>query len=204
MREAGLRSRVRRKYVVTTDSRHRLPVAENRLGRDFVANRPNRKWAADITYVRTAKGWLYLAVVMDLYSRRIVGWAMSRFIDARLARDALSMALQTRRPGPGLLHHSDRGAQYAAEAFQRQLERRGIVCSMSRKGDCWDNAPIESFFGKLKSEWIRRRVYRNRNEAKQAIFWYVEVFHNRSRRHAALGYRTPVEFEAQADKGNVA
>jgi len=175
MREEGLRSKVRRKFVVTTDSRHDQMVHANHLERDFTAEAPNRKWVADITYIRTQEGWLYLAAVMDLYSRMIVGWAFSAAIDA------------------ALVHHSDRGVQY-----QNLLSLHRILCSMSRNGDCWDNACMESFFGKLKSEHIRGRSYPTREEAKRDLFWYLEIFYNRIRRHASLGYMSPADFEARA------
>lgn len=200
MRREGLFSRVKRKFVRTTDSGHGLPVAGNALGRGFAADGPNRKWAADITYVATREGWLYLATVEDLYSRRIVGWSMSEEITAELVRGALAMALTQRCPGEGLLHHSDRGVQYASELFQDELRAWGIECSMSRRGNCWDNAPQESFFGKLKAEWIRGRVYETRQEARKDIFIYLEVFYNRVRRHAALGYVSPAEFERRGQE----
>ncbi len=165
MAELGLFSRVKRRFVRTTDSKHRLPVASNILDRDFIATGPNQKWVADITYIRTLEGWLYLAGIMDLWSRRIVGWSMADRIDAALVCDALEAALMQRRPGTGLLHHSDRGVQYAAEDFQTLLEKHGIECSMSRKGNCWDNACQESFFGKVKAEWIQDRIYTTRDEA---------------------------------------
>jgi len=204
MREKGLFSRVKRKFVRTTDSKHSLPVAKNTLNRDFYASAMNQKWAADITYVRTVEGWLYLAGVMDLYSRRIVGWAMSENIDANLVCDALKMATRHRNPDSALLHHSDRGIQYASDRFQSLLDRNNFECSMSRKGNCWDNAAKESFFGKLKGEWIQDKIYKNREEAKQDVFWYIEVFYNRLRRHAALGYVSPVEFEASGKKKGAA
>lgn len=195
MRALGLFSKVKRRFVHTTDSGHSLPVAENVLGREFAAEGPNQKWVADITYIDTLEGWLYLATVEDLYSRRIVGWSMSAEITAELVRGALSMAITQRCPGAGLLHHSDRGSQYASDLFQDELRFHGIECSMSRCGNCWDNAPQESFFGKLKSEWIRGRRYESRQQAKKELFWYIEVFYNRVRRHAALGYVSPVQFE---------
>lgn len=200
MKKLGIRSKVARKFVSTTDSRHNRPVAENLLERDFEAMGPNQKWVADITYIRTREGWLYLAGVMDLWSRRIVGWSVSETIDAALVCDAINMAIRCRCPGSELIHHSDRGIQYASEKFQQLLGLHGITCSMSRKGDCWDNAPVESFFGKLKTEHIGPRVYRDRYEAEQELFWYIEVFYNRQRRHASLGYRSPVQFE-QRDMG---
>jgi putative transposase len=195
LREKGLYSRTRKKFVVTTDSAHGMPVADNVLARDFTASAPDQKWAADITYVPTAEGWLYLAVVLDLFSRRIVGWSMSASLQASLVLDALRMALEHRRPGPGLVHHSDRGSQYACDAFASLLERHRIVCSMSRKGNCWDNAPAESFFGKLKTERVYGQQYATREDAKLDLFKYIELFYNRKRRHASLGYLSPVAFE---------
>jgi transposase InsO family protein len=159
----------------------------------------SRKWVGDITYIRTREGWLYLSVIQDLYSSRIVGWSMSETIKSDLVCDALKMALQQRRPEAGLLFHSDRGVQYAAEEYQSILSRNKVVCSMSRKGNCWDNACAENFFSRLKSEHIQDRVYASRHEARQDVFWYIEVFYNRSRRHAALGYVSPVAFEEQQD-----
>ena len=159
LREKGLLSRTKRKFVVTTDSRHQQPVAANVLDRDFQADAPDQKWTGDITYIATRQGWLYLAVVMDLFSRKIVGWATSSSLQATLVLDALGMALRRRTPAAGLVHHSDRGCQYAAADYQRLLADHGIVCSMSRKGNCWDNAPTESFFGKLKVEWVHGVEY---------------------------------------------
>ncbi len=195
MRDIGLYSCVRRKFVLTTDSGHDMAVAENLLDRDFTATTPNQKWVADITYIPTEKGWLYLAAVMDLYSRRIVGWAMNKHIDSALVVSAMKMALTQRRPGISLLHHSDRGSQYASELFQDLLGDNGIVCSMSRKGNCWDNACMESFFGSLKTEWLGEKKYKSRHEAKNDIFKYIELFYNRERRHAALGYLSPAAYE---------
>jgi putative transposase len=195
MREKRLCAKARHKFVVTTQSKHSLPVAENLMGRDFQSTEPNRKWVTDITYIRTADGWLYLAGVLDLYSRRIVGWSVSERIDSDLTCSALNKAIRERKPEAGLLHHSDRGVQYASYAYQSILSRCGMVCSMSRKGNCWDNAGQESFWGKLKAEWIRGRIFSTREEAKREIFEYIEVFYNRQRRHAALGYVSPVEFE---------
>jgi transposase InsO family protein len=195
MRKLGLYSCVKRKFVVTTDSNHTFKIAKNLLGRNFTANAPNRKWAADITYIPTKMGWLYLAVVMDLFSRKIVGWAMSENIDSKLVQSAMKMAILHRRPGKGLMHHSNRGVQYAAEDFQELLKDNKIVCSMSRKGNCWDNACVESFFGSLKNEWIRGKVYGNFDEGKDDIFKYIEVFYNRKRRHASLGDVSPVVYE---------
>ena len=203
MRERGLRSKVKRKFVVTTDSKHTCPVHANLLQRNFTAESPNRTWTADITYIRTQQGWLYLAAVMDVFSRRIVGWAFSQRIDATLVRDALAMAIMHRRPGKGLVHHSDQGVQYASETFQNILDDNGVFCSMSNKGDPWDNACQESFFGKLEGEHIRDRIYHTRAEAEQHVFWYIELFYNRQRRHASLGYVCPVEFERHAAHNQV-
>lgn len=195
MNENGLRSRTKRKFVVTTDSAHGQPVAQNLLDRDFQATGPNQKWTADITYIDTGAGWLYLAVVMDLFSRRIVGWSMSASLGAQLVIDAMQMALAQRRPSAGLMHHSDRGSQYASCDFRQLLDDHEIVCSMSRRGNCYDNAPTESFFGKLKAEWVHGQHYHTHAEAKQHIFQYIELFYNRQRKHAALGYVSPVVFE---------
>lgn len=198
MREAGLRSQSRRPYRVTTNSKHQQPVAANGLARDFRAEGANRKWAADISYVKTRGGWLYLAVVLDLYSRRVVGWAMSRRITRKLALDSLQMALTQRGQPQQLLHHSDRGSQYASKDYQHLLQSHSIECSMSRRGNCWDNAVVESFFATLKTELIYRADYLNPEEAQRAIFEYIEVFYNRQRRHSTLGYQTPAEFERSA------
>jgi putative transposase len=197
MRETGLKSKVKRKFVKTTDSNHAEPVADNILDRDFSAQRPNEKWVADITYIATDEGWLYLAAVMDLFSRRIVGWAMSKTIDAALAASALKRAIEQRFPEPGLLHHSDRGVQYASENYQAILKECQILGSMSRKGNCWDNAVMEHFFGSLKCEWIGSQVYATRQAAKESLFKYIEVFYNRQRRHASLGYVSPAAYEEQ-------
>ena len=197
MHEKGLFSRVKRKFVNTTNSRHQQPLAENILAREFTASQMNEKWVADITYIPTHEGWLYLAGIMDLYSRRIVGWSMSERIDSALVCDALAMAVEQRSPGSGLLHHSDRGVQYASDRFQELLDRYEMRCSMSRKGNCWDNACKESFFGKLKGEWVRGVTYSTRREAERELFWYIEVFYNRTRRHASLGYVSPAVFEAR-------
>ena len=195
MCQIGLYSRVKRRFVRTMDSNHNMAVAQNLLDRDFKADAVNTKWAADITYVPTDQGWLYFAAVMDLYSRRIIGWSMSEQIDSKLVTDALRMAISQRKPQAGLVHHSDRGSQYASEDFQDLLVDNGIVCSMSRKGDCWDNACMESFFGSFKMEWIRDKKYVSFEEAKKDVFKYVEIFYNRRRRHASLGYVSPVKYE---------
>jgi putative transposase len=195
LRDLGLYSRIKRKFVVTTNSGHTLSVAGNVLNREFTADAPNRKWVADITYIPTQMGWLYLAVVLDLFSRRIVGWSMSGRIDAELVQAALRMALLHRRPEAGLIHHSDRGVQYAADDFQRLLATHQVTCSMSRKGNCWDNACAESFFGSLKNEWVKGKLYETHDEAKKDIFNYIEVFYNRKRKHASLGYVSPAAYE---------
>ena len=197
MKRQGLRSRICKRYIPrTTDSNHRHPVVGNRLERDFAASEINRKWACDITYVPTDQGWLYLAVVMDLCSRRIVGWSMADHLRAQLATDALQMALGQRRPGQ-LLHHSDRGVQYACGDYRAVLERYQITCSMSRAGNCYDNAAVESFFGSFKSEWMYHEHYATHEQAKRSIFEYIEVFYYRQRRHSTLGYVSPVEYEAK-------
>jgi putative transposase len=200
MRENGLVAvSTKKKRVKTTDSEHNLPVAPNLLDRDFTAKRPNEKWTTDITYIATSEGWLYLAAVMDLFSRRIVGWAMRADLTAQLAVDALAMATTNRRPPVGLLHHSDRGSQYCSHLYQHQLTQHQMVVSMSRKGDCYDNAAMESFFGTLKSERVERQIYATRAEARQDIFAYIEGFYNRKRRHSTLGYVSPLEFENSHD-----
>ncbi len=196
MQQAGLKARrSRRRFRATTESRHAHPIAPNRLRRDFTAQRPNEKWVADITYVPTREGWLYLAVVLDLYARRVVGWAMSPRMKEALPQAALTMALRQRRPTDRLLHHSDRGRQYASPAYRRQLRQHQIRRSMSRKGNCWDNAPMESFIATLKTELIHHHDFHTRAQARQAIFEYIEIFYNRQRTHSALGYKTPVQFE---------
>jgi len=196
MRENSLRAEGRRRFKATTDSSHRMPVAANLLARGFGRRRSNAAWVADITFVPTGEGWLYLATELDLYSRRIVGWAMSEQVTSGLVIAALAMAVEQRRPAPGLIHHSDRGSQYASRAFQRLLAAHGLVCSMSRKGDVYDNAVMESFFSTLKTELVRTARYATREQAKQAIFEWIEVFYNRQRLHSTLGYQPPAVFEA--------
>lgn len=196
MRRAGVRPRVRRKFVRTTDSKHPHAIAPNRLDRQFTVEAPNQVWVSDITYIATDEGWLFLASTMDLFSRRIVGWAMSETMPASLVERALQMAIDTRSPAAGLLHHSDRGVQYAAHVFQGLLERNGIECSMSRKGNCYDNAVKESFFHTLKTELCDREHYRTREQARASVFEYIEAFYNRQRLHSTLGYCSPAEFEA--------
>ncbi|MCP3881826.1 MAG: IS3 family transposase [Sulfitobacter sp.] len=196
MREAGVWVRYRRRYRATTNSNHRQPVFENRLERDFSVDAPDHVYAGDITYVWTRQGWLYLAVVIDLYSRKVVGWSMGRRLTSSLVCDALQMALWRRRPPKGqLIHHSDRGVQYASHAFRRLLKAHGIEGSMSRKGDCWDNAVVESFFGSLKSERVHWRSYQSREEARADIVEYITMFYNSRRLHSYLGYQSPDEFE---------
>ena len=197
MRQDGIRAKTVKKWRATTQSAHRFPVATNTLNRQFTVTQPNRVWAGDITYVWTAEGWLYLAVVLDLYSRIVIGWAMGTRLTGDLAERALTMALTNRNPKIGLLHHSDRGSQYAATRYQRLLCEHGILTSMSRIGNCWDNACVESFFGTLKRELVYHRHYATREDAKQDIFEYMEVFYNRKRRHSTLGYDSPAEYEAR-------
>ncbi len=196
MRRSGIQARQTKRSRSTTDSKHSLPVAENLLGRDFEAADANRKWAADITYVWTREGWLYLAVVLDLCSRRVVGWAMQATLARGLVVGALEMALQQRQVTSALLHHSDRGSQYASADYQHLLSVYGIACSMSRKGNCYDNAVVESFFGTLKTELVHHQDYQSRAEAKADLFEYLEVWYNRRRRHSSLGYLSPAEYEA--------
>ena len=197
MKQAGFQSRIRRRFVVhTTDSNHGEPVAANVLDRQFVASAPNQKWCCDITYVPTDEGFLYLAAVIDLCSRKIVGWSMADHLRSELCLDALEMALHQRRPEQGLLHHSDRGVQYACETYRALLAEHGMEASMSRTGNCYDNAVIESFFSTLKTELIYHEHYATRAEACRSIFEYIEVFYNRQRRHSAIGYKSPEAFEA--------
>ena len=195
MRKDGLRAKTKRKFKITTDSKHTFPVAPNLLNREFTPKEPNQVWASDITYIWTAEGWLYLAVVMDLFSRAILGWSMSERMTRSLVIDAFIMAVKKYHPSPGLLHHSDRGSQYASADYQTVLKKYGVICSMSRKGNCWDNAPVESFFSTLKKEHVFHHDYRYRTQARQSIFAYIEQFYNRKRIHSALGYRTPSEME---------
>lgn len=184
--------------VRTTDSRHDLPIAPNLLNRNFTAAAPNRVWLADITYVPTDEGWLYLAAVMDMYSRKIVGWAMRDHLRTELASTALAMAIQRQHPAQGLVHHSDRGVQYASHDYRRRLQSAGIQASMSRKADCYDNAPMESFFHTLKTELVHHRKYATRAEAQRDIFSFIEGFYNRTRLHSAIGYISPIDMEQKA------
>ena len=198
MREAGIRAKSDRKFrVTTTDSNHTQPVAENVLNREFTADQRNQKWVADITYIATLEGWLYLAAVLDLWTRKVVGWSMSQRIDSRLVVDALEMAISREFPDAGLVAHSDRGVQYASEHYQGVLTQHDIECSMSRRGNCWDNAPMESFFATLKKELVHHETYANREAARVSLFDYIEVFYNRERQHSALGYVSPLTFEKE-------
>ena len=198
MQEAGIAAKTKRKFRQTTDSNHAYPVAENVLDREFDPEEPNTSWVADVTYIPTREGWLYLAVVEDLFSRKVVGWSMDQTMTSRLVVDALEMALASRLKGSspsGLVAHSDRGSQYASEHYRRRLSEEGIECSMSRRGNCWDNAAMESFFASLKKELVHDEDYATREEAKASIFEYIEAFYNRVRRHSSLGHVAPDEYE---------
>lgn len=196
MRAAGIAAKTAKKFRHTTDSDHDLPVAENVLDRQFSPKAPNESWVSDITYVPTREGWLYLAVVEDLFARLVVGWAMDARMTSRLVVEALGMAVQRRLPGAQLLAHSDRGSQYASAHYRRLLSENSITCSMNRRANCWDNAPMESFFASLKKELVHHEDYRTREEAKASIFEYIEVFYNRQRRHSTLGFKTPTVYES--------
>lgn len=198
MRENGIRSKVRRKFRVTTDSNHNLPVAPNLVKRDFSADAPNRLWVTDITYLWTMEGWLYLAAIIDVFSRKVVGWSMQDRLTLPLVLKALDMAVSREKPAPGLIHHSDQGCQYAAHEYQAELRRYGIVCSMSRRGQCWDNALAESFFHSLKTEHVYHERFATKEEAKSSIFEWIEVFYNRQRIHSAIGFTSPVCYEQRA------
>lgn len=195
MQQAGISAQRKQRRVVTTRRDATHPVAPNLLDRDFTVPEPNKKWASDITYIPTTQGWLYLAVILDLYSRIVVGWSMSTCCDEQLVERALDMALARRRPKAGLLHHSDRGCQYTSRAYRRRLEQAGMVVSMSRKGNCWDNAAMESFFGSLKEECVGSIIYLSHEQARQALFEYLEIYYNRQRRHSTLGYVSPLIYE---------
>ena len=195
MKQEGLRSVAPKKFKATTDSNHNFPVSPNLLKQDFNVKEPHRVWLADITYISTGEGWLYLSVIMDLGSRRIMGWAMSDRMKRKLTLDALMMALCNRPQSNGIIHHSDRGSQYASSEYQKELKEHGLTSSMSRKGNCWDNAPLESFFHSLKTEWVYRFRYKTRQEARASLFDYIEIFYNRQRRHSTLGYITPCQYE---------
>ena len=195
MKEAGLRSIVRRRYRATTNSKHSHPVADNLLKRDFKTAEPNTVWVSDITYIATEHGWLYLTVFLDLYSRMVVGWALSSSLSSQMVQIALSRAIHRRQPGAGLIIHSDRGVQYACKDFRKLLDKHEYVQSMSRKGDCWDNAVAESFFSIIKSELIHHERFKDRTDALPALFEYIEVYYNRKRKHSTLGYQTPAQIE---------
>lgn len=195
MREAGLYAKRNRRRVLTTQRDPSHPVAPNLLNREFTATEPNRKWVTDITYIPTMQGWLYLAVILDLYSRMVVGWSMSGDCEEKLIEKALEQALARRRPQAGLLHHSDRGSQYTSQAYQACLEQAGIQASMSRTGNCWDNAVMESFFGTVKDECVRDTIYASHDEARLELFTYMEGYYNRIRRHSTLGYVSPFVYE---------
>ena len=196
LKERGLRPRRATRRVKTTDSKHSHPVAPNLLAREFTAEAPNQKWAGDITYIPTDEGWLYLAVVIDLFSRKVIGWSMSDRIDQQLTRSAMLMALKARKPKGPLLVHSDRGVQYAAGDYRQLLKDWTLTPSMSRTGNCWDNAPSESFFATMKTEQTHHEHYATRDEARRRHFEYIEMYYNRVRLHSTLGYLSPVEFEA--------
>jgi putative transposase len=195
MHDHDIRAKTARKFRCTTDSNHGLPVAENLLDRQFDPESPNEAWVADITYIPTREGWLYLAAVEDLYSRRVVGWSMAHRLESRLVVEALALAVERRLPGEGLLAHSDRGSQYASDHYQTLLARHGITCSMSRRADCWDNAPMESFYASLKKELVHDADFATRAEARAAVVEYIEVFYNTQRRHSSLGYVSPAAYE---------
>ena len=197
MREQGLRAKTTRRFRVTTQSNHAHPVAPNVLNRAFHATGPDQVWVGDITYLRTREGWLYLAVVLDLATRQVIGWAMRHTLEQALTVDALTMPLERRRPAPGVLHHTDRGSQYAGHAYRDALAAHGMTCSMSRSGDCWDNAVAESFFATLKRELVSDADWRTRDDARTAIFQYIEIWYNRRRRHSALGYLSPTQYDQQ-------
>ncbi len=204
MRENGLHAVAKRKYKATTDSKHSMPIAENKLNQNFNVDIPNTVYAGDITYIQTDEGWLYLSVVIDLYSRKVIGWAMDKMMTRRLVIDALLMAYWKRKPGKGVIHHSDRGSQYASVEFQDTLNKLGFECSMSGKGNCYDNAAVESFFHTLKVELVQAMKFRTRHQAMSEIFNYIEGFYNRVRMHSTLGYCSPEEFEQQSEVRKVA
>lgn len=194
MKKLGLEVKRKKQFVLTTDSKHTLPVAENRLNREFMPTEQNRVWTTDITYIWTLQGWVYLAVVLDLYSRRVVGWSLDRTMTTALVARALTMAVNLRNPPPGLMHHSDRGSQYASRTYQALLRQYGMVCSMSRKGNCWDNTPTERFFSSLKREWLTGNVFLTREAAVADVRAYI-AYYNSRRLHTTLGDMTPMEFE---------
>ena len=200
MNRLNLKVKPKRKYQVTTDSRHRLPVAENVLNRNFSPTAANQVWGTDISFLWSQQGWIYLAVVIDLYSRRVIGWSIDRHMKKALVIRALMMAINLRKPPAGLIHHSDRGSQYASHAYQALLKQHGMIGSMSRKGNCWDNSPVERFFSSLKREWTGDRLYRTREEAIADVREYVAVYYNSRRLHSTLGYKTPMDYEKTLNK----
>ena len=200
MRKAGLRSKIRRKYRVTTDSKHHFAVSPNLLERNFTAQAPDKAWVSDITYLATRSGWLYLTVIIDLFSRMVVGWALSGSLGHEMVVTALKRAIRRRRPGKGLVFHSDRGVQYACTDFRNELDKHEFIQSMSRKGDCWDNAVAESFFGIMKCELVYHERYEDHQDTLHSIFEYIEVFYNRQRRHSTLEYLCPAAYEKQKMK----
>ena len=203
MHKAGVVCQQRRRFKVTTDSKHSLYVAKNKLARQFSVSTPNKVWVTDISYLWTAQGWLYIAGVLDLFSRRVVGWAIESYMRSELIENALRMALGRRKPESGLMHHSDRGIQYACNDYQKLLESAGITVSMSRKGNCWDNAVMERFWGSLKSERTNRKIYATKEEAKADVIDYIEMFYNSSRLHSTLNYVSPINFENQFRSKNL-
>lgn len=205
MRKLGLVAKSSKRFKITTDSKHSCPVAPNRLNRQFQVDRPDTVWASDITYLWTRQGWLYVAVILDLFSRKVVGWSIDHRMTSELVKKALDMAVMYRQPEKGLLHHSDRGSQYASHAYQTELEKHGMVCSMSRKGNCWDNAVVERFFRSLKTEQTNHHHYDSREAARRDVIDYILMFYNSQRLHSTLGYRNPTDFEAEyQDSQNVA
>ena len=194
-RTGGIYAKRRKRFVVTTRSKHRHWIAPNRLNRDFTARQPNQTWVGDVTFIATRAGWLYVSILLDLYSRKVVGWSMSKSNDGKLVHDALTMAVQHRQPGKGLVHHTDRGSTYAMQSYRDTLKEHGMLSSMSRKGDCWDNAAAESFFANLKNELVYWINFKTQDHARSEIFDYIEVFYNRQRLHQTLGYKTPIEYE---------
>ncbi len=193
MKKHGIKSKVKRKYKATTDSNHNLPVAGNILNRDFKASMRDQKWLSDITYIWTDEGWLYLAGILDVFDGAIVGWSMNSRMTKSLVINAFSEACTRRNPKPGLILHSDRGSQYCSKEYQKKIANRKFICSMSRRGNCWDNAPMESFWGKLKTEWLYWKRLRTREEAKRAVFEYIELFYNRKRLRSVNGYKPPLK-----------
>jgi putative transposase len=196
MRKNNIQSKVHKCFIATTDSRNTKKPAENILNQEFDAQKPNQKWVSDVTFIPTGKGWLFLATVMDLYSRRVIGWAMSNKNNSELTENALKMACTQRGNVKGVLLHSDQGNTYSSATYQKLLHKIGAMCSMSRKGNCWDNAPMESFFHSLKTEWVVFEKYQTRSEARSSIFSYIELFYNRKRRHSSIGNKSPMAFEA--------